>query len=226
MKVLLVSANLGAFDVQRQEHFAQDTKEIEVCAIVQFTDENFPPRVNSLHPRMQAKIPKFLAWEYFPGYDYYIWMDGSVRIKSPNFIKKILSLIGRHDMMVMKHPERNSIGQEFAYVDTLMRAGSIYLNSRYAGEAMGEQVSLYLNTPGFVDDRLFACTYFCYTGLLTRQKPEFFSDWYYHCCRYSVQDQLSLPFLLYKHNINYTQFDSLEFQDLLEWTGNKRTRIG
>ena len=40
-------------------------------------------RINAMHPRLRAKMPKMLQWSDFPGYDYYIWVDSKLRMDNP-----------------------------------------------------------------------------------------------------------------------------------------------
>jgi hypothetical protein len=32
------------------------------------------------------------------------------------------------------------------------------------------------------------------------------TDWFFHNCYWSIEDQLSLPYLIYKHNVKYSLF--------------------
>jgi hypothetical protein len=166
-----------------------------------------------------------LAWEYFGDFDKYVWIDGSVLVTSPDTLQTMLDLSEHSDLCLPPHPERNSVQSELDYVLSLMKAGSEYLNKRYQNEAMKEQVDLYMKDTSFVDERLFACTYFVYTRELVQKKPDFFRDWFYHCARYSVQDQLSLPYLAHKHSIDVKFMDPEKMKDKVHWMGHKRTRI-
>ena len=226
MKILLISANLGSFDTTTINHKPQILDPAMQLAYVDFTNLNFPPRFNSLHPRLQAKIPKMLAWEYFPDYDYYVWIDGAVQIESSDFIKILISSIHDSDIVLLRHPEmRKSIREELDYMHALMKAGSEYLLKRYENELMQEQYNLYSKDINFKDENLFACTFFMYSNKMVENKSEFFREWYYHCARYSVQDQLSLPFLLYKHNIDVKILNAEDFDGKTAWLGHQRNRV-
>jgi len=201
-RVLLVSANLSSFE----KTYIDDIKHIIdgkfKVSTLYLNDENFPPRMNSLHPRLQAKIPKMLAWEYFSDYDYYLWLDGAYRFSNENSLNNILNLMCVNDFSIVKHWDRGSIRDEFEFIDNEMKNHNQYLINRYKNELMSEQVNLYLTDSEFIDDSLYAGGFFMYSKKLTLKKPNFFKDWFYHCARYSIQDQLSLPYLLWKHKIN------------------------
>ena len=225
MNILLITANLGAFDKQIKNHISPILKPGINLAFVEFTDTNFPPRHNALHSRMQAKIPKMLAWEYFPEYDYYIWIDGSVQIINSNFIQNMVNFCAGYEIALIPHKDRKKIRDELEFVTELMRGGSAYLLKRYENELMQEQVNLYTQDKDFIDEKLFVGTVFCYSKELIKSKPEFFKEWYYHCARYSVQDQLSLPYILHKHKIKVKEIDPQQVEGQVEWLGDLRNRI-
>jgi hypothetical protein len=73
---------------------------------------------------------------------------------------------------------------------------------------MKEQVNFYLSDSNFVDNKLFGLGFFIYSKKLVENKDyNIFTDWFLHNCYWSIQDQLSLPYLLNKHKINYKIFD-------------------
>jgi ABC-type xylose transport system substrate-binding protein len=90
-----------------------------------------------------------------------------------------------------------------------MEAGNEYLLSRYAGERMREQVDEYYKDPKFQDDFLIEAGAFIYKSKIVENKEQnVFKDWFYQNCFYSVQDQLSLPYMLIKHNIDFKLADT------------------
>lgn len=148
--------------------------------------------------------PKMLAWQMYGGYDVYLWIDAPFSMKKETSLQWYLDQLGDKDAAFFKHPNRNSIEEEYEFMDTLMSKGDNYLLQRYEGESMGGQVSRYLDDDGYTDDRLFACTSFIYTKKIVENKEyNVMKEWFFHNCIWSVQDQLSLPYLLHKFNINY-----------------------
>jgi hypothetical protein len=172
-----------------------------------YNDTNTHSRHLSLHPRTKGKIPKMLEWLEFDS-DYYIWFDSKFKIKSENFIEKIISLVGDKEIMVCKHPSRTTIKSELDFVNSQMIYKNKYLLERYSGERMEEQVNHYLNDSDFIDNNLFAMGFFVYSKKLVINKNyNLLTDWFFHNCYWSIQDQLSFPYLLQKHKTNYDVFD-------------------
>lgn len=84
-----------------------------------------------------------------------------------------------------------------------MAQGNKYLIDRYLNEPIVEQTNLYLSDKSFVDNNLFACGVFVHSKSILKTPHNMMADWFYHCARHSVQDQISLPFLIHKHQIKY-----------------------
>ena len=161
-------------------------------------------RINAMHPRLRAKMPKMLQWSDFPGYDYYIWVDSKLRMDNPKAAESLVKACSDKDACFFRHSARNSIRLELEHVIDHLNNGSQYIIDRYAGEDMAGQVSSYLADSNFVDHSLFECGAFVYSSRVV-QNPNLnlFKEWFYHNCIWSVQDQLSLPYLLQKFEVKY-----------------------
>jgi hypothetical protein len=207
MKLLITSANLGNIDESAQPHVRQELPAGLSVHFVRYDDATLLPRHNALHPRLQAKLPKMLGHELQPGYDWYMWIDASIYLAHPHAVIWMLSKLQDSQIAFFRHPWRSSIAAELAYCSQLMSQGNAYLDDRYGNEPMVAQVDNYLSDPSFVDDRLYCGGVFCYGSGFVASRPTFFSDWYYHCARHTVQDQLSLPYLLQKHAVRYCSID-------------------
>jgi len=202
MRICLTTANLASIDGPTPKNIPQQNLPLGwVFDVFQYNDSNFPPRINALSPRLQAKIPRMFGYELHPGYDCYIWMDGSINIKSPNTIKYLIDGLDANEMFLFKHPKRTSIAEECRHVTYQISTGNEYLKKRYGNEPLQEEIDLYLSDQSFVDNQLFAAGCFVYRKEM--DKKRFFRDWFYHNCRYSILDQLSLPYLIHKHAIRY-----------------------
>lgn len=170
-----------------------------------YNNINTHSRAYSLHPRMKGKLPKMMEWHDNPDYDYYIWMDSKFSILE-GFIENMLQYENddNADLILFKHPERSSMREEMDFMSEKMREGSTYLNERYKGEIMEEQMDLYLSDENFVDDKLFYCGCFLYSKKLVENREyNVMTDWLLNCVMYCTQDQLWLPYLLKKHKVNY-----------------------
>lgn len=203
-RLALLSANLGEID-RPVAHVPQTLPEGVTLTSYLFTDENFPPRICSMTPRMQAKICKLFGWQLVPGYDAYLWLDASLEMARPDTVAWLLEQAGDADLALFRHPHRDSIRAEAQYLRDRF-AYSKRLQSRYANERLDEQLEYYLADPSFTDTRLFAAG--C---LLYRDTPavrELMWDWLAHQARYHVNDQLSLPYLVAIHAIRVTTIDA------------------
>lgn len=174
--------------------------------ISDYTDLNFPGRSKALHPRMKGKIPKMVQSEYVDA-DYYIWADSSFTIHSPNFVQWLINSLSGNEIAFFKHPERSSIKEELNFMQELMANNNQYLLTRYTGEPMAEQVDCYLSDTTFKDNVLISAGMFIYTKEFLIKYPTFMRDWLLENVLWSVQDQLSLPYMLHKHNVAYTLID-------------------
>jgi hypothetical protein len=158
--------------------------------------ETLPSR-KSLSPRLRAKLPKMFAWDLYPGFDRYIWMDASMWMVRPDGVLWFLDQIGSGEIALFRHPSRTSIQQEADYLRVKMEEPGPdreYLCARYEGEDLAGQLRA-IAQPGFVDDRLYAGTAFCYRPTAPIQAA--MREWWWHTSRFHCNDQLSLPFALW-----------------------------
>ena len=200
--------------------FGEDQKELKVRAPIAYKDyivdqvfynnSNTKSRENSLHPRTKGKLPKMMEWLEHPGYDYYIWVDSKFTLLD-GFLENMMEFENDPDvdLCLFNHPERSSIKDELNFMLKNMSKGDSYLLSRYVGEKMKEQVDLYLSDENYIDDKLLYCGLFMYTSrLVANSNYNIMTDWLLNNVMYSVQDQLSFPYLLTKHKINYKIYSS------------------
>ena len=233
MKIALITANLGKIDAPGQ-HVEQKLPEGFIFDIFDFNDGNFPLRTNAMSPRLQAKIPKMYGWDLKPGYDYYIWLDGAFTLSHELAVQWFFDRCLDHDMAFFLHPQRTSILQEFNTVQFHMGERRAYLLNRYLGEPMKEQVEMYLHDYGYKDDTLYSAGVFIYKNN-TRSRA-CLEMWFNHCCRYSIQDQLSLPFVIWQTccDIGILEGDPLwsmclQYHDHVydrEWTEEQKSIMG
>jgi hypothetical protein len=161
-------------------------------------------RIKAMHPRLRAKMPKMIVWEDHPGYDYYIWLDSRFSIMDEFAVERLVDECIGVDACFFKHCARRSVKQEVDFVLELMNTNNQYLLDRYKGEKMKEQVECYSQDINWKDDVLFECGIFIYSKKVIENKNyNLMKEWFYQNCLWSIQDQLSLPYLIYKFNINY-----------------------
>jgi len=125
----MISANLGGYDVPNV--WPEQTIPVDVF---RYTDANCPPRPLAMTSRLQCGIPKWFGWDMHPGYDAYIWIDGSCA-PTPVCAEWFLDKLGDADIAVFAHPDRKTVREEYDFMTARMaRRGETYLNSRYRGE--------------------------------------------------------------------------------------------
>jgi hypothetical protein len=212
MNVLVTTASFGSPLRSIWTNQLSDRYNIVVNRIDDSTETR---REKSMMPRLCGKIPKMVVWETHPNYDYYIWIDASFSLLQNNSIEKMVDYCIGWDACFFKHSARNFVKQELDFVKELMKDGNQYLIDRYEGEKMTEQFNSYLDDSTWIDDRLFECGTFIYSKSVVENKEyNLMKEWFYHNCIWSIQDQLSLPYLLHKFKTNYRIFEGNVYSNL------------
>lgn len=194
MKIAILTANLGKFDKPitsiPQEGLLPGTE----LAQHMFDDSNFPP-IAGLTPRLQYRIPKMFGWQMFPGYDIYIWLDGSMSLQHPNAVQWLLNQLGDADMAFFRHPWRKTIEEEVNHIEDYLQKGNEYITSRYGGGLHKEQLAVIKKDLNYVDRDLFASTAFIYR--INHFSALTLKEWWYYQSRYFTCDQVPLPFVIH-----------------------------
>jgi hypothetical protein len=74
---------------------------------------------------------------------------------------------------------------------------------------MTNQVAAYLSDPTFEDSRLFEAGAFIYSSRIVQDtRSNVMKEWFHQNCRWSVQDQLSLPYVLHQFDVDVVPFDA------------------
>lgn len=206
----IISANLGDFEKELDDPLKQVMpRGLEEMSTFHFTDEDFPPRKNSMTPRLQSRIVKMFSWQFLPDYDYYLWVDSSCRLARSDSAAWFMSKLGQADVAVFKHPDRRSVQEEADYLKYRLSINCPYITSRYENELIDEQL-VEVNPM----QELYASTAFIYRN--TPEVQEALKDWWYHTSRFHSIDQLSMPWVLRNLNVNvirenYTKVSYLEY---------------
>jgi hypothetical protein len=209
MRIAILSANLGHFDPDVPNVKQDLSSDVEVT-YHQYTDKDFPP-IAGLTPRMQYRIPKMFGWEMFPGYDLYLWIDGSLHIKNPDTITWYLKMIENTEIVLFKHPHRHTVDEEVRYIDWKLDIRNMYIARRYQNGLHKENLEMMKKDPKFVDNTLYASTVFMYRNIPRVQ--EMMKTWWYLQSRYWSCDQVSLPYALFKHEISVYRINAHVFKN-------------
>lgn len=155
---------------------------------------NSYPNVRETHKIYNMMCAKFYkikthTIDILQGYDYFIWIDGSVILRQ-TFLDKMLGHIQQnHELIQFKHSVRNNIKDETNF--------SIQMQ-KYKTQNLTQQYVEYINE-GFPDKSgLFENT------IIVRKKNHgcntIFDKWWIHNLKYSYQDQISYPYVLWSLN--------------------------
>ena len=188
MKLLIYTANLGNFD-KVQRHVEQELPEgINSIEYWRCTDDDYPPRINAMTPRLQARIVKMFGWQFKPDFDYYLWVDSSHRLHKPDLAKFFVDKLWNSDVAVFEHPDRKTIQDE-----------ANYLYERLQLEAMGKKkqyiIPRYENEDidGILREVDPSAPLYATTAYIYRNTPEVqkaLKEWWYTTSRFHSIDQL------------------------------------
>ena len=218
-KVCIYTAIFGGYDSLKPQ-----PKQSINCDFICFTDnltdnKNDPWRMvinpfkeyTYLHPRLQAKFFKIMAHKVFAertrnplfrlrqnlrrilAYDYCIWIDGSVQILRSDFAEYFISKIGDFGLAMLPHPDRDCIYDELR-ASLLMR--------KYKGLPLIEQVDYYKEQGYPAHNGLIVAGLFA-RDLRVKRLRLINSEWWNENLKWTYQDQLSLPYVLWKNDYSF-----------------------
>lgn len=143
------------------------------------------------HPRMDSKWFRMNSDLVLPEYDVTIWVDASFQLGDVDkFVEFCLDGMKLYPTAMFLHPERTDIYTEAAASMEVWR-------NKYADEPLMEQVEIY-RRQGLPDNhKLWA------GGIQIRDNrsptvADLNRRWFAECVRWSTQDQLSLPYVLWR----------------------------
>jgi Protein of unknown function (DUF616) len=195
MNVLVYSAVFGGYD-QPKTHVSQNVQ----AEYRRFSEENdlfLPDHMRELHPRLLAKYYKMQPYVMpdYAEYDYVVWIDGSGALLAPDSLRTLIGCCGK-GYTVFKHPERDCIYDEAAFCRDY---------EKYRTQPILQQVDAYRRAGYPAHNGLYAC------GLIVRDTRKDYkaldSAWLQENLRWSYQDQLSFPYLLWKLGIQVDVID-------------------
>lgn len=166
----------------------------------------------SEHPRLAAKRPKMVPWMY-TDCSHSVWIDGAFEVRDGKFSQFVREHLTRHDLVVWQHPEnRNCLYQEADYCQDWPKYNRDPIRQQtaaYRAAGMPEHFGLY--AAGTVGMRH------------TANVKKFGWAWLDECNRWSIQDQISLPFLLWQQQKTFGAWDAHEFHnDMLTYHSHNR----
>lgn len=149
-------------------------------------------RARFRQPRMDAKWYKMSACHLFPEHAWSIYLDSSIRFrKTEGFLEHCLDALSPLGALAFfSHPEGQRTIEEEAALSMSFE--------KYAGEPCAAQAAHYAGA-GFPGGQLLAGG--CIVRAMSPVASLFEKAWFDECVQWSVQDQVSLPYVLWKQGI-------------------------
>jgi hypothetical protein len=189
MRVAVITGSLGGYDPIRPLGDSGFDDALCIMDDPAVSWQNYRPLLflSKDHPRLACKNPKMTPWR-FTDCDAAVWVDSSFEIHE-GFSDWVREHLERDDFVVWDHPEdRDCIWQEMELCESW---------TKYAAWPLREQVESYA-AEGFPKHYgLWACGVVGWR--FTDSAKEFGQEWLAEQRRWSIQDQISLPYLLWKH---------------------------
>ena len=147
-------------------------------------------------PRRNARYHKMLPQLYFRDYDWWVWIDGSIRIKT-DISEKIEE---GADIIVLRHPDRNCAYQEIREC----------LRQRLDEQAILERERTKLERDKYPHDNGLA-----ETKVLIRKNNEkvvkFNQYWFLQMAKGTVRDQVNFNYAAWKTKVRIKYLPSIKF---------------
>lgn len=158
-------------------------------------------------PRLAAKLPRCRP-DRFTACEASVWMDGTLHVRDERFARLVRSQLADHELVLWRHPEeRDDLYEEAAHCRDW---------PKYRDEPLDAQVAAYRAEGVPEHGGLWA------TGTIARRHTpamvRFGDAWLEELRRWTIQDQVSLPAVLWRLGIvpaalPLDQFDN----DLVDW---------
>lgn len=204
MRIAILTANIGAID--EIKGIPRQTIPVDYFC---YYDNNLPFPLPNLGDRLRSKYVKIQTHRFLHDYDYFIWIDGRVEISADIFAEEMIRGLGDSDVGIFKHPERQTIGQEYEFILSQLKAGNPYLVSRYGYQAMEKEYE-YAKGIRIDNSRLYSCNVFVRKN--TPETKQAFNEWWDKCIEFSNFDQClfscTVPYLC-----SVVELDRKEFRN-------------
>ena len=161
------------------------------------------------HPRLAAKLPKMLPFDLVKA-GVVVWIDAAFEVVSPDFRAFCEEALAERDFVVWEHPDlwhRSDLYQEAAFCQDW---------PKYNQWPIREQVAHYRAEGVPEGSGLWACGAIAWRNNDSARR--FGYAWHQENLRWSIQDQVSFPYLVWKLQPNFGVFPAHEFRNpYLTW---------
>jgi len=194
-KMILLTADIGGFDEQANHRVNIDTH--------YYTERNLPHPLPNLNNRLKGKYIKILSHRFLWAPSY-LWVDGSVEISNPDFVKFMGDKLRGYDVALPLHPERTNVYEELTYMREKIALGKEYLVARYGKEPLKAEDYYYRKSKMPESYPLYACRVFARNNNPVVNAA--FSEWWMGVLEYSNFDQTMFSFIAWKHKLKVNAF--------------------
>jgi hypothetical protein len=147
------------------------------------------------HPRLAAKRPKARP-DLYTDCDASLWMDGSIHVRDGAFARHVRALLEQHELVLTDHPEdRSCLYAEAAHCQDW---------PKYAAEPIRAQTAHYRAAGMPEGFGLWAAG--CIARRHTPAMVRLGDAWLEEMERWSIKDQVSLPFILWRDQVPFGTF--------------------
>ena len=205
MRIALITSVYGTYDPVRpaDAEWGFDDAVLVTDTPVNAEGWRVHVRPSNDSDRLAAKAAKMMPWQ-FTDCDAAVWVDGSIEITNGAALRATVEpLLERRGLWVWQHPEgRLDARQEAAVCQDWLK---------YRDGDIRGQVAAY-DADGFPANwGLFACGVIAWR--FTPESKRFGSLWETECRRWSIQDQISLPYLLWREGFRFGTFPANQYQN-------------
>jgi hypothetical protein len=159
------------------------------------------------HPRLAAKRPRCRP-DLYTDCDASLWMDGSVHVLDGRFVALVREKLKEHEFVLWDHPEDRDC--------FLQEARHCYDWPKYRDEPLLEQAQHYLSEGMPEHFGLWATT--SIARVHSEKIRALGSAWLDEIKRWTVKDQVSLPYLLWREGITPGTFGIHQLDnDMVAW---------
>lgn len=205
MRVALITACYGAYDPVRslpEWHGFDDAVCISDGRVEVGEGWRHVVEPSEELPRLAAKRPKMMPW-LFTDCDAAVWLDASFEIVDRGFAAWTRAHLVVNDFVVWLHPEGR--------FDLRDEAAVCWDWPKYAGFDMRGQVAHYVAEGMPERWGLFACG--TVGWVFTEEAKRLGRFWYGENVRWSIQDQVSLPYLLWREGKRFGVWQGNEYRN-------------
>lgn len=179
------------------DYYAFTDQEIPEGSVWKKKDLSAFPQLFELDDYHRAKYFKLFPYEFFPNYDFSIWVDGNVKLVADTYPLAVMA--ENASMATFDNPQHDCIYTEKKYMVFFSRVNETEIE---------KQIKAYRND-GFPEHFGMREFSIIYRNHHDNECYEIMKEWWKHCNTYTMRDQISLPFILWKNGKSIDYIKSL-----------------